>query len=289
VAHINTAADPAWEPEAAGRQVNTLTLTVEDGSSIGLRGFYNQVEETIRHWLLRVGYPNAAPHATQAWVQHREMFTSIASMTPGERTHLAQHLWNEILALEEMASGREAPREVRPFELILRDFPNTQRGEPPGSVMQGLAYAYYRADSPAVELITGKSGRGSSRVGAVGDVDGWEGAQIRLSVEVKDLPISNQNLSEFDQFLLNLARWPNCTAVVLALSFTNEAREWLRERSVLAFDRGRMAEIVAYWDVPKQMLATKALLHYFGVIQQHPALANRFKSFCENATILREG
>jgi hypothetical protein len=261
-----------------GRMVNTLNLVVGD-DQIGLRSYYNLVETTIRHWLLRMGYPNAAPHATQAWAQHQGAFSAICAMSPGERTLLAQRLWDEVLGLEEMAGDSESPREVRPFEVVLRDFPNTRRGEPPGSVMQGLAYAYYRADSPAVQLITGKSGRGSSRVGAAGDVDGWIGDQLSLSVEVKDLEISDAVLPEFDQFLHNLSRWPNCTAVALALSFTESARAWLLERHVLAFDRERMAGNVAYWDVPKQKLAVQALLHYFGVIQQHPALVTRFKLF----------
>jgi hypothetical protein len=270
-----------YEPleESGGRRLNTLTLQPND-DVISLRTYYNLAERVIRHDLHRLGYPNSAPHATQAWTQHREEFGLIAAMSPGERALLMDWLWAEALSLQEMGGHSDAPREIRPFEIILAEFPGGQKGEPGGAVLQGLAYAYYRADSPNVTLRIYKVGSGSSRVGAAGDVDGWIGDDLALSVEVKDLDITDDNLSQFDQFTKQLERWPNCTAVALARSFTGEASEWLLERNILPLDRERMASNVSYWDVPKQRIAVREFLYFLAVVQSHARLLNRFKDFC---------
>lgn len=265
--------------DASGRALNTLTLE-GPSQTISLRNYYNQAETVIRHHLLRTGYPNSAPHATQSWTQHRREFELIAAMTPGERARLLDEIWKVVLELPEMASQAGAERRVRPFERILTDFPNTQRGEPAGALLQGLAYAYYRADSPNVTLRIYKVGSGSSRVGATGDVDGWVGDVLRLSVEVKDEQLGAEDMHKLDQFVMNLRRWPDCTAVVLAREFTEDARVWITAHSILCLDRGRMASNVSFWDVPKQQLAVRELLYFLGVIQQNAKLLNRFKDFC---------
>lgn len=275
---------PALTRDASGRTLNTLTIQGPN-SLISLRQYYNEIEKVIRHHLLRTGYPNSAPHATQSWSQYRSEFELICKMTPGERRLLADHLWEEVLALDEMAGQSGQERGVRPFESILMRFPNTQRGEPAGALLQGLAYAYYRADSPNVTLRVYKVGSGSSRVGAAGDVDGWVGDVLGLSVEVKDMDIDDDNLSQFDQFIMNLRRWPDCTSVVLARDFSDSARKYLLDHNIMCFDRERMASNVAFWDVPKQRLAVRELLYYLAVIEQSGPLLLRFKEFCTEVGI----
>ncbi|MBA0053045.1 hypothetical protein E0L36_19865 [Streptomyces sp. AJS327] len=270
---------PPHEFYANGKRLNTLTLGPPE-HSISLRTYYNAVEQAILGGLLRIGYPNSAPHATQSWSQHRREFEVICEMSPGERTQLAKLLWTEVLALEEQRGRSGQRREIRPFEYLIRHFPNTCRGEPAGSVLQGLAYAYYRADSPNVTLRVHKVGSGSARVGSAGDVDGWIGDTLELTVEVKDMDITEAELHQFHQFVKHLDRWPNATAVALALTFTPEAVDWLREREILAFDRERMQSNVAYWDLPKQRLAVQELLHYLAVVQRSPKLLGRFREFC---------
>lgn len=274
---------PPEETDSQGRNRNTMSINGPD-HLLSLRGYYNFVEHVIRHDLLRYTYPNSAPHATQSWTQHKEEFKLICAMSPDERTLLADALWDEVLRLPEMAGQDGVDREVRPFETILMEFPPA-RGDPGGALLQGLAFAYYRADSPNVTLRAYKVGSGSSRVGAAGDVDGWVGDQLSLSVEVKDMDICYDDLSQFDQFVKHLSRWPNCTAVALARSFDADSEEWLRDHNILCFDRDRMASNVEYWDVPKQRLAAREFLHYVGVVQQNHKMRDRFKSFCAEKEI----
>lgn len=275
---------PAKETLADGSRVNTLTLAGAEGV-ISLRGFYNMVERVIRHDLHRPDYPNSAPHATQSWGQHRREFELICAMKPGERAQLLDCLWDQVLDIPELAADVHGVRELRPFGHILENFPSAFRGEPGGAVLQGLAFAYYRADSPSVTLRVFKVGSGSSRVGAAGDVDGWIGGTLALSVEVKDLDIGDQEVSQFDQFIKQLSRWPNCTAVVLANSFTSEAQEYLAENSILVFDRQRMSSNVSYWDIPKQKMAVQEFYYYLKVVQNNAKLLKRFEAFCTHAGI----
>lgn len=270
---------PPKDKLADGSQVNTLTLEGQSGV-ISLRAYYNFVERVIRHDLHRPDYPNSAPHATQSWGQHKREFEIICAMSAEERAQLLDQLWIHVLEIPELTADVHGVRELRPFGHILDNFASKSRGEPGGAVLQGLAYAYYRADSPSVTLRVFKVGSGSSRVGAAGDVDGWIGGTLALSVEVKDLDIGDSDVSQFDQFIKQLRRWPNCTAVVLANSFTDPAREYLSENSILVFNRSRMSNNVSYWDMPKQKMAVQEFYYYLKVVQNHANLLKRFEKFC---------
>lgn len=270
--------------EHGGRRLNTLTLR-DPGDPTGvlsLRSFYNAVEKVIRLDLGRPDYPNAAPHATQSWSQHSEEFTLIVAMHPGERLALAESMWAEILAIPAAATGAGQERSPRPFEALLRSFPGGVSGEPPGAVLQGLAFAYYRADSPNVTLRVHKSGTGGRRVGAIGDVDGWVGSALGLSVEVKDHDMTADNLHLLASFVGGVANWPDATSIVLARSFTDEAQDQIAEWGILALDRERMASNVVFWDLPKQRLALREFEHYVSVIQGSARLIRRFEEWRDN-------
>ncbi|MFF0943959.1 hypothetical protein ACFYE2_06990 [Kocuria sp. CPCC 205300] len=267
-----------------GSKVNTLTLECGE-KIISLRSYYNSVERTIRHNLHRPDYPNSAPHATQSWDQHRQEFELICRMDPGERAQLLELLWQQVLAIPELEADVRGVRELRPFGHILDNFSSAVAREPGGAVLQGLAYAYYRADSPSVTLRVFKVGSGSSRVGAAGDVDGWIGGTLALSVEVKDMDITEDDIAQFDQFIKQLRRWPNCTAVVLANKFSSEAQDYLSQNSILVFDRSRMSSNVSYWDMPKQKMAVQEFYYYLKVVQNHGKLLRRFEEFCATAGI----
>jgi hypothetical protein len=276
--HVLTRFPP--KTEVSSGKANSLTL---GNPELSLRTYYNAAEKVIRHDLLRSDYPNCAPHATQSWSQYRNTFERICALSSFGRAELMCLLWDRVLDIPIPEAG-SGVREIRPFEHTVLNFQKAP-GEPGGVVLQALAYAYYRADSPNVTFRPYKVGSGSSRVGAAGDVDGWVGNQLALSIEVKDKHIGEDNLNELDQFILQLRRWPNCTAVVLAESFDNEAVEYFRDHGILCFDRDTMVQNISYWDVPKQKLAVRELYYYFSVIQQNTKLTKRFEEFCKEAGI----
>jgi len=156
--------------DARGRHVNTLNVVPADGVTVRLRPLYNGVQHVIVHELRRYDYPNMPGHATQAWRQHQDVLDGLFAMTPSGRRAVLDEVWATVTGLHRFVRRAVTESTPRPFATLLEDFPNTQRGEPAGAVLQGLAFAYYRADSPNVTIETGKVGAGSRRAGRVGDV-----------------------------------------------------------------------------------------------------------------------
>ena len=269
---------PRDERTAQGRPVNTLVLNVA-GQKVRLRPYYNRAEHVFVHELRRYDYPNMAPHATQAWPQHMDLLEAIFSASQRERRAIADLAWNAVLGLP--AYGRRSAEAAtpRPFATILSEFPNTQPGEPAGAVLQGLAFAYYRADSPNVTIETGKVGAGSRRTGRVADIDGWNGPELVLSIEVKDEELLSTEGSALDGFLANLAEWPDATAIVVARGTSDDVVASLGEQHVSVLTRPLMYSSVIRWDLNKQKLAAREF-HYFLVrVQRHSGLIDRFEAF----------
>lgn len=258
-------------------------------NGISLRKYYSASENVIIGGLRRYDYPNCAPHATQAWPQHRDFLEDIFALGPAERKALAEGLWKAVVSLKEFAGRSDAPQTARPFSVTLADFLDTQRGEPAGSVLQGLAFAYYRADAPNVTLETATVGAGSRRTGRVGDVDGWSGADLVLSIEVKDIDVTADNAGQIaSAFLANLRDWPDATAIVFARSFTEEAAKLLRSQNPLLLDRAAMQKNVELWDLRKQQLAVRELDYFFGRVQRNSRLVERLETFLEEKGLSTE-
>lgn len=269
-----------WERTTpSGSPVNTLNLIVDKGPPIRLRGIYEKVRDVARNDLRRYDYPNSAPHATQAWYGHRDILETVFRLSPGERRAVVEGIWDLLLRLPAQQGRSAADAQPRPFEILLRDFPGTQKGEPPGAILQGLAFAYYRADSPTVTISTGKAKAGSRRTGRVGDVDGWDGDQLALSIEVKDKDLTLDDQGELGSFVANLAGYPDARAIVVARSATEDVVSLLAGQNVRFFDRSEMLRSVSYWDLGKQKLAVREFLHYLVHVEQNGKLIDRFRAF----------
>jgi hypothetical protein len=272
----------AYEREeltAKGRHVNTLNVTTSRGSVVRLRPLYNRVQHVVVHDLRRYDFPNMPGHATQAWRQHQDMLDGLFAMSQRERRAVLDHAWGAVLEFEEFRPRSVDAASPRPFSIVLTKFPNTRSGEPAGAVLQGLAFAYYRADSPNVTIETGKVGAGSRRVGRVGDVDGWSGPDLVLSIEVKDAELANLDGAALDGFLANLGEWPDATAIVFARKASDEVVANLAAQNVAVLTRESMLEAVMRWDLNKQRLATREFYYYLSRVQRNSKIANRFEKF----------
>lgn len=264
---------------ARGQRVNTLNLILEEGEVVRLRPFYNAAEHVFVHELRRYDYPNMAPHATQAWSQHEDLLAEIFALTPDERRTLAEAVFARVLTMPAHGRRSTAAASPRPFETLLASFPGTQRGEPAGATLQGLAFAYYRADSPNVTIETAKVGAGSRRTGRVGDVDGWSGAELVLSIEVKDDDLVDTDDAALDGFIANLADWPDATAIVVARTVSTEVEGDLASQAIQVLTRDSMRESVARWDLNKQRLAAREFHYFLARVQKHTKLIERFEDF----------
>jgi hypothetical protein len=274
------------ETTAAGGPVNTLNLILSDNETVRLRPLYNEVEHVVRADLRRYDYPHMPGHATQAWRQHQRLIELVFAMSTAERRAVAEAMWERILAeFPEFRRRSTADALPRPFETILEDFPNTQQGEPAGAVLQGLAFAYYRADSPNVTIETGKVGAGSRRAGRIADVDGWSGDELVLSIEVKDEDIDDPDDDTLDGFIGNLAEWPDALAIVVARDATEEVVAALAEQNVKVLTREVMLEAVLRWDLNKQLLAAREFLYYLSRVQKNSRLVDRLREFLDEHDI----
>jgi hypothetical protein len=269
-----------------GQQVNTLNLILDEQETIRLRRFYDAAEHVFIHALRRYDYPNSAPHATQAWPQHQDVLTAVFAMSREQRRAVADAVWERVLRLPEHRRRSSGDARPRPFELVLDEglFPGTQKGEPRGAILQGLSFAYYRADSPNVTIETGKAGAGSKRTGRIGDVDGWSGPELVLSIEAKDAQLTDPEDPTLDSFIANLGEWPDATAIVVARGANDEVVDSLEEQNVAVITRRTMLDAVVRWDLNKQRLATREFYYYLARVERNGKLIARFDAFlCDNA------
>ena len=266
------------ERTAAGRHVNTLNVITDTGV-VRLRPLYNRAQHVIVNELRRYDFPNMPGHATQAWRQHQDILDELFAMSPVERRAVLDHVWQVVVSLHEFSPRTVTVASPRPFVIVIDEFPNTLPGEPPGAVLQGLAFAYYRADSPNVTIETGKVGAGSRRVGRVGDIDGWSGSELVLSIEVKDTSLSSSTDGALDGFFANLSEWPDATAVILVRDASPDVVADLAAQNVATMTREAMLEAVRRWDLNKQRLAAREFYYYLSRVQRNSKLARRFERF----------
>lgn len=260
------------------KPVNTMNLIV-DGKTHTLRPKYNAAMDVIRVEMRR-DHPSNAAHATQSWRAYEDLVRLIYRMSPEGRRLFAEHVWQQgVLDVPERKFASKAERIVRPFELVLDQFP-TQGANPGGALFQGLVYGYFRADSPNLTLESHSVNTGSARADMIGDVAGFRGDEVELAVEVKDHEISSANAdSVLTDFLEDLVHAPNATAVVAAAEVDDEARKHLAEFNVIALSRDDLRERVITWDLPKQQEAIRGALYYLSRIQKNTALGERLTRF----------
>lgn len=270
---------PPRELSSSGTPVKTLTI-VGPRRSISLRGYVNRMETVTLGTLKRFDYPSAAPHTTWAWTQHRGEIELLFSMTPEERSEFGAYLWQRILELPTPAEIQRAPR-ARPFAVLLRNFDTTAyKDERSGAHLQGMVYAYMRADSPSVTVVASRVRAGSNRFGGVGDVDGWYGADLALTAEVRDLVIDE--IGGLSGFIRNVAMHKDPTAMVVAREFSDEVQEGLANENILTLTRDKLAENVDVWDMRKQYEAMRHFEHYVLVIERNQAIARRYEQFLKD-------
>lgn len=261
--------------------VNTLNFTRQGGGPpVTLRPVYNAVETVIRSRMQRV-HPSAAPHATQAWPAYEDLIKLLYAMTPSERKTFAEYIWKiGVLDRAEVVRAMVRKRVVRPFEFVLVRMPRTNigvQGLPGGTMLQGITYGYFRADSPNLILETHKVNVGSSRTGQIGDVDGYRGGEIELAAEVKDSFIVDAEA--LIDFIEDIADAPNATAVVVCQSITDEAKADIESRNITVLTIADLARTVSVWDLPKQQEGLRGIDYFLGRIQKHPAAREFFRSW----------
>jgi hypothetical protein len=271
---------PRKEKTRAGKTANTLIVEFE-GSTLSLRRFYNHYENLFRVEHKRFDFPNMAPHATQAWGDYRRWFDWMLALSDAEQVELRS--WAIKFVLSELPSHEVDASTIRPlarpFSRLLRDFPLTAgKGEKPGAAFQGIVFAYIRADAPHLFLEVAKVGAGSKRLQRVGDIDGWQGERLVITVECKSYDVDLKEAFAMDAFL-GEAQKRKALATVAALAFDEDAGSHLATRGAKLLHLGRLRDLVDLWDPLKQQAAYEGFAYYAHHVEQNDALMKRLAHF----------
>lgn len=273
---------------AAGARANTLILATGKGT-ISLRPFYNAAERFFRAEHKRFDYPSCAPHATQAWTDYISWLDSLATFTSEEMAELRGKICNFVLETLQSQEFDPTSVAIEPplFRLVLETFDLTRKkGEPTGAAFQGIVFGFLRADNPHLQVEIDKVRTGSKRLQRVGDIDGWEGARLAISAEVKQLTLKPADIPDLEAFANEIGR-RGALGAVFALGFDPVARDVIEGLGVKALDVHDMVRIVELWDPLKQRTAVTSLVYYVRHVEKNSVLAERLTAFL-NAAVQRE-
>jgi hypothetical protein len=273
------------ERTRAGRQANTLIVDRGDGSHLSIRPFYNGAERYFRAEHKRFDYPSCAPHATQAWSDYGDWLDALVTFSEAELATLRDRVCQFVL--DNLQSHEFDPSDVAAdpplFRMLLDDFDLTApKGEPSGAAFQGVTFGFLRADNPHLQVEIDKVRTGSKRLQRVGDVDGWDGARLAMSAEVKQYVVSHDTLADLEEFA-NATGRRGTLGVIVALGFEEQAREELSAKGLVALDIEDMRRTVELWDTLKQRTAVASLVYYARHVEQNATLIDRIDAFLEQA------
>jgi hypothetical protein len=263
---------------------NTLTLTFNDGEAVhevGIRKLEEEVGDLFVA-LKRPGYPSAYVYNTGQWHKYQDTLLLPAfRLSEAGRFKLCNAMIQFGLAnlTKSRPLGREKPR-VRLFEEIIRRYPRSrQRGERSGCVFQGIAAGYMKADRPHLYLIVDKTRTGSAKQDRIGDIDGYCGLDLEVSVEVKDMALTGANvISEIGEFLLKVVE-NRVMGLAFVLSADEEAVEAIRGHNAVILTQDDLLATVERWDWRKQDTAVQGLIHFLAHVEQNPDALNRLIGF----------
>jgi hypothetical protein len=263
-----------------GRHANTLIVARGDGT-LSLRPFYNQAERFFRAEHKRFDYPSCAPHATQAWGDYRSWLDALATFNSAQLVGLRERVAQFVLAtLKSQAFDPSSVKTEPPlFQLLLEDFEvPAQKGEPTGAAFQGMVFGFLRADNPHLQIEIDKVRTGSKRLQRIGDIDGWEGARLAISAEVKQLELKAEDVADLEGFA-NATGQRGALGVVAALGFKDGVREQIEGMGIRSLDIEDMRRIVELWDPLKQRTAAASLVYYARHVEKNSSLADRIDKF----------
>ena len=177
--------------------------------------------------------------------------------------------------------GRETDR-PRLFSLIINEYDRKARkGENGGLIYQAIAYGYARADRGHLDLIVDKVRTGSARQRRIGDVDGYYGPDLELSLEVKDFHISAENVNNHYGGFIENAIGNRVVGLAFAVSFDAGAEEILETAGVIPFSQNNLKSTIETWDWQKQDRAVHGILHYLSHVEQNQTQTQRMLKFIQ--------
>ena len=258
---------------------SSLTLKRGDVRE-GIRTFHNELIELFREDLNRTNFPSSPGHHTGEWERYDDMLELAFRLSRDGRYVAAQELFD--IGLERLESSeyeRRDPPFEDPFLKVVRDYGRKAPNEQGGSAYQALCYGYVKAEWSHLSLRASKVRTGSSRQQRYGDIDGYHGPDLMISVEVKDRVIDASNVSAELGTMMNVAENTTAIAIAICTEVSTEARQTLEETGVRVLDDADLERQLQLWDYHKQNRALHGMLHFFANIEENPDGVQRLLRF----------
>jgi len=267
-----------WYENAAK---TSLTLSY-DGTRYSIRSVHNDVIDLFREELKRTNFPSSPGHHTGEWERYDDLLESAFRLSSAGRYEAAQRIID--LGLDRLAARSFETRDPpfpEPLKEVLLNYERSHKGEEGGLTYQALAYGYVRTEWPHLSFRASKVRTGSSRQHRYGDIDGYYGPDLMLSVEVKDLIVDSSNVGSELGSMMELARRTNVVVVAMCKEVGDGAAETLREAGVEVIDDDDLERELNRWDYHKQNRAVQGMIHFMGNIEEDPAAVQRLLRFIE--------
>jgi hypothetical protein len=271
--------------KSGNRTLNTLTLARSGKHSgetrnEGIRRIEEKVTDLF-HSLDRTGYPSAYVYNTGQWQKHRVLLVECFKLSQSGRYVITNDLIDFGLSTMQKASFyvRETHR-PKLFHAIVHEFPRgAVDGENAGLMFQAIAYGYFKADRPHLNIVVDKVRTGSSRQRRFGDIDLYSGLDLEVSVEVKDMNIGSGNLGHQLGLFMKKALARNLPGLIFAGSIEVDARQLIVEDGFQIVTQDELLNEIRRWDWQKQDSAVNGLMHYLSNIEQNPEAVLRLLEF----------
>jgi len=240
---------------------STLTLK-RNGERYGIRSVHEKVTDLFREDLQRTNFPSAAPHYTGEWERYQDMLGAAFVLSRPGRYEAAQQIFD--YALDELESKDFAARKP-PFPdimvEILDDYPRSHSDEEGGLVFQAIAYGYTKAQWPHLSFRVDKVHTGSSRQYRYGDIDGYTGPDLMVSLEVKDRTIDATNVESELGTIMEQASETTAISIAMCAEVSENARETAEEAGAEVISESDLRRQLRLWDYHNQNDALQGMLH----------------------------
>jgi len=261
---------------------SSLTLKRGDTKE-GIRSYHNDLIDLFREDLGRTNFPSSPGHHTGEWERYDHMLERAFRLSRRGRFVAAQKLFD--LGLERLESKEYEQRQPpfpNPFQRVLAEYERSAPEEQGGSAYQALCYGYVKAEWPHLSLRASKVRTGSSRQNRYGDIDGFYGPDLMISVEVKDRDIDDTNVDSELGTMMQVAQNTTAIAIAICRQITDDARTTLEDAGVEVLSDVDLESQIQVWDYHKQNRALQGMVHFFANIEENPAGVQRLLRFVES-------
>lgn len=261
------------------KDANTFTI-LYGGEQYGIRSVQNEVRDLFIYELRRTNFPSSPGHHTGNWPDYDDLLEHAFRLSKPGRFEAALRLFE--IGMEKLEEKRYEDRDPpfgTPLSDIVRDYRRSDPDENGGLAFQAMAYGYAKVEWSHLSFRASKVRTGSSRQNRYGDIDGFLGPDLMISLEVKDLDITGDNVRSQLGQMLDLVESSTTVPIAICRIVSSDARDVLEAEGVRVLDDDDLLSELEQWDYHKENRAVQGMLHYLANIEENPDAVQRLLRF----------